>query len=199
MGKITRLKAMERFLKFPKTFDNKYMNYPCQITIEGIKYYGFTDGYSIAITTEDIGTLELYDADKYNGVPYPNLAVYLEDSKYTKVENFQINSIITEAKKQGFKLTKHCNRKKPFLLKFAGAFYDIALIYKAYSIIDTGKSVIAKYDTERAFSPIILSNAIGKCFMLPIGVKEENEINYGHTIIYYDDILNAKKKTVTTL
>lgn len=74
---------------------------PCKIMFEGKPYTSFTNSWSLVLTTEDTGEIELFDNE--NG-KYPEVGRLVNfDGIKRKVD---LNAVFAEAKCRGYKLTK---------------------------------------------------------------------------------------------
>lgn len=135
---------------------------PCKIEFEGKQYTSFTDTYSLILTTEDTGELELFDTE--NG-KYPDVSRLIHfEGEPRKID---LNKIIAEAKSRGYKLRKYEYFSNHSLMHYDGAYFRIPLIDSAYGIIaDDGEVSVYHGDSFR--KPLVIKNDIGIAVIMPI-------------------------------
>ena len=152
---------------------------PCEVTFEGKKYISFTDSFSMVLTTEGVGELELFDNKDGR---YPNVHRLIKfEGKPRKVD---LNKVIADAKSQGYKLKKYEYFSNRSLLHYDGSFFRIPLIDAAYGIIaDDGKVDIYHGDDYR--KPLIIKNNIGIAVIMPINrsYDEDKDIDESKIIV----------------
>ena len=152
---------------------------PCEVTFEGKKYISFTDSFSLILTTEGVGELELFDNKDGR---YPNVHRLIKfEGEPRKVD---LNKVIAEAKSQGYKLRKYEYFANQSLMHYDGAFFRIPLIDAAYSIIaDDGEVDVYHGDDYR--KPLIIKNDIGIAVIMPINrpYGEDKDIDESKIIV----------------
>ena len=170
-GVKQRYAAMKKYFSYVKNNENKALEKPCVIDFKGCKYTSFINGYSIALTTETSGELELFEEpDKYLNVE--NMIAFDGEEK-----EIDFNKIIAEAKSKGYKLKRsevetNCDFK--YIFHYDNAYFKIGLLDATYSIINDGKKATVWHPSDRKkYSPIVIKNDIGICLVLPF--------NYDHT------------------
>lgn len=95
-----RYSAMKRYFKYVDTY-NRATSYPARdIEVYNEKWNCFCDGYSIALTHENIGSMECFDGEKYL-----DIAGIIKNFPLD-YELIDINEKIARAKSMGYKLTK---------------------------------------------------------------------------------------------
>lgn len=169
-GAKQRYAAMKKYFSYIKGSGNPACMMPCVIDFKGEKYTSFINGYSIALTTESSGEMELFeDPGKYLDVE--KMVVFDREEK-----EIDFNKIISEAKSKGYKLKKsevEIGEDFKYILHYDNAYFKIGLIDAAYSIINDGNKAMVWHPGERKKnSPIIIKNSLGVCMILPF--------NYGH-------------------
>ena len=155
---------------------------PCEVEFEGRDYISFTDSFSIILTTEGVGEMELFD-NTDNRYPDPHRLIRIE-GKPRKVD---LNKVIAEAKSRGYKLKKYEYFANRSLLHYDGAFFRIPLIDAAYSIIaDDGEVDIYHGNDYR--KPLVIKNNIGMAVIMPINrpYDEDKEMDESKIIIEVD-------------
>lgn len=163
-----RYMAMKRYFKYSSKNNSLGMKMPCKdINIDGKLYNSFLDGYSFALTTENIGELESFDKSKGEYFKIDKLIDFTGD-----MEKININTILAEAKVEGYKYKKSelaDNNDFQYILKYKDGYYKIGLLDQAYSIIDNGENVEVYYKNNKSL--LMIKTSIGFCGILPINFK----------------------------
>lgn len=171
-GAKQRYAAMKKYFSYIKENGNKSCEMPCVIDFEGEKHTSFVNGYSIALTTETSGEMELFEnPDKYLQVG--KMVTYDGEGK-----EIDFNSILAEAKSKGYKLKKsevETGDDFKYVLYYDGAYFKIGLLDATYSIINDGETATVYHKNGSKFSPMIIKNNIGVCVVLPFNYKGEDE------------------------
>lgn len=176
-GAKKRYAAMKRYFKYNKS-SRQALQRPCDVEYQGKRYTSFTNGYTLALTTEDTGEIRLFNKDAGN---YPDVAGLIKFSGDT--HTIDISKVLAEAKSKGYKLTtKEANHGYKYLMLFDGSYYKIGLLDITYGIIDDGKPVTV-YKVSGHNKPLTLENDIGYGLLMPIRY-DGNPDEDGVTIIY---------------
>jgi len=169
-GARQRYAAMKKYFSYVKN-NNKALKEPCIIDFDGEKYTSFVNGYSIALTKESSGEMELFgDSDNYLHVE--KLVVFDGEEK-----EIDFNTIIAEAKGKGYKLKKseveqHGDFK--YIFHYDNAYFKVGLLDSTYSIINDGeKATVWHPGSKKKSSPIIIKNDIGICVVCPFNYNIE--------------------------
>lgn len=136
-GAKQRYTAMKKYFSYTKNVSPSLQK-PCMIDFYGEKYISFVNGYSIALTKESSGEMELFEnLEKYINVQ--NMIKFDE-----KEEELDINAIIAKAKSKEYKLKKsevEQNGDFKYIFHYNNTYFKIGLLDCTYSIInDGGKS-----------------------------------------------------------
>lgn len=162
-----RYAAMKRYLKHIDSA-REILKKPCEIEIEGCKYTSFCNAYSLALTRETTGEIELCDEpDRYP--PVTNLLKY--DGEEAKLD---INKVLAEAKSKGYKFKKSEIYSNDYLMHYDGAYFRIGLIDITYNIINDGKEAIV-YHVNGSRKPLTVTTDIGVCVIMPVFLAEGPE------------------------
>lgn len=150
---------------------------PCEIEFEGKRYTSFTNSWSLVLTTEPTGEIELFNIQ--NG-KYPDVGRLIRFDGIKKKIDF--NDVIAEAKSKGYKLTKkEIGNGFQYLMLYDGTYYKISLIDITYGIINDGEPAITYHpDGERM--PLTIQNDIGICMIMPV-FMHNGEPDESHIII----------------
>lgn len=148
---------------------------PCIIDFDGKAYTSFCNSYSLALTTEPCGAIELFtDVDRY-----PNMSRLVKCDGVTG--SIDIHKVIAEAKSRGYKLKKSEVNGNGYLMYYDGAYFRIGLLEATYGIVDDGNAPTVYHSGDTGASPITIENSIGYCVIMP--VKYEQEPDDGIIII----------------
>lgn len=162
-GAKNRYSAMKRYLKTISE-SRPILTKPCAVEFEGKQYSSFTNSYSIALTTESCGELEMCDEPDR----YPKITQLIKFDGDEGVIDF--NKVLAEAKSKGYKYTKTGIYKNDYLMHYNGAYFRMALVDITYGIIDDGSAVeVYSVDTNR---PLTIQNDIGVAMIMPVRMED---------------------------
>lgn len=156
-----RYAAMKKYFSYVKNV-NTACTMPCVVDFEGEKYTSFTNGYSLVLTKETSGEMELFKCpEKYFKVE--KLVTYNGDAK-----EIDFNKIFAEAKSKGYKLKKSEVEETgdfKYVFHYNNAYFKIGLLDATYSIINNGSKATVWHLGE--YAPMIIKNDLGVCVILP--------------------------------
>lgn len=162
-----RYTAMKKYFGYVNQV-REVLQKPCDIEFEGKPYICFTNSWSLALTTEDTGEIELFDKTKGN---YPDVTRLIRfDGLKKKID---LNKVIAEAKSKGYRLNKgEVNHNFKYLMLYDGTYYKIGLVDITYGIINDGE-VAMTYHPDGIRMPLTIKNDIGLCIIMPIKFEED--------------------------
>lgn len=157
-----RYTAMKRYFKYHKPV-REVLRKPCRIEFKGDIYTSFTNSWSLALTTEDTGEIELFDKEQGN---YPDVARLVNFDG--NIINIDFHKVIAEAKSKGYKLNKgEVDYHYKYLMLFDESYYKIGLLEATISIIDDGNPMLS-YKIEGPNRTLTVKNDIGVCLIMPV-------------------------------
>lgn len=175
-GAKPRYSAMKKYFGYVKSSRPICMK-PAMVEFDGETMYSFCNSYSLALTKESCGFIELFTEEDGS---YPNVSRLLKrDGNAAKID---LRQSFAEAKSKGYKLTKAEVNGGRFMLRYNGTYYRMGLIDATYSIIDDGGEVTVYHSGDK-FSSITIENCVGVCMVLPVKCDEESVHNDGITVI----------------
>lgn len=160
-----RYAAMKRYLKTISE-SRPILTKPCEVEFEGKKYASFTNSYSLALTTESCGELEMCDEPDR----YPDVSRLI--SFNGEMDKIDFNKVLAEAKSKGYKYSKTEIHNNGYLMHYNGAYFRVALIDITYGILDEGQEVDVWFLGKHR--PITIQNDIGVGIVLPIRYEGEH-------------------------
>ena len=175
-GGNRRYSAMKKYFGYVKTA-REVCKKPSIIEFEGRTVTSFCNAYSLALTSEPCGAIELFTEDDGN---YPDVGRLV--NREGEPQQLDIHKVIAEAKAKGYRLSKSEVNCGQFMMYFNGAYFRMGLLDATYSIIDNGEIAIA-YHNGKNVSPIVLENDIGICLVLPVKCDEDFIRDNGITVI----------------
>lgn len=175
-GAKQRYAAMKKYFGYVRTARKCCMK-PAMIEFEGKTVTSFCNAYSLALTTEPCGGIELFTEDDGN---YPNVGRLIKRDGVPR--RYYLDKVFAEAKSKGYKLTKKEVNGGQFMLRYNGAYLRMGLVDATYSIIDDGGEA-AVYHNGNPCSPIVIENDIGTCLILPVKCDAEFIEENGITVI----------------
>ena len=173
-----RYSAMKRYFKYSDN-TNKALKLPCKdIEVSGNTYNSFVDGYTLVLTTESIGEMESYDNTSGS---YLKIASMLNLSDAKSIDNFDVNTILAEAKAKGYKYKKSeigQHHDFQYCFKYKDGYFKVGLLDKAFSIIDDGKEAEVYYNGAKGL--LFIKTSIGIAGILPfnpmVNVEEKKTV-----------------------
>lgn len=160
-----RYTAMKRYLKTTSSARD-ILQKPCPVEFESKQYMAFCNSYSLALTTEGPGALEICEEPER----YPNVSKLVRF--YSKEEKLDLDKVIAEAKSKGYKFKKSETMNNKYLMHYDGAYFRIALLDSTYGIIADGNKVTA-YHMTGARKPLTIQNDIGICVIMPVFINDD--------------------------
>lgn len=167
-----RYAAMKRYLKTISD-SRPILTKPCEIEFEGSKYNSFTNTYSLALTKESCGELEMCDEPER----YPSIARLI--NRGADVEKVDFNKILAKAKSEGYKYSKTAIHSNSYLMKYKDLYFRMALVDITFSILNDGKEIDVYFMGKNR--PITIENDLGIGIILPI--RGDGEYIEGSIII----------------
>lgn len=167
----SRYAAMKRFFRYKSGLNNDSCNKPCKdINIDNVSYTSFLDGYCFVLTTENTETLSIdfYDNTKNS---YMNVKNLIDFNTYDSIEKIDLNSVLANAKSKGYKHKKSELDPKDYIYVFnyKDSYYKVALLDKAFSIINDGEQVELYYKGKN--NVLLIKNDIGIAGIMPMNTK----------------------------
>lgn len=157
-----RYAAMKKYFYYVNQ-TRECLRKPCRVIFEDKEYVSFTNSWSLVLTTEDCGEIELFD--ETNG-KYPDVVRLLRFDGIKKKIDF--NKVIAEAKSKGYRLVKsEVNHNFKYLLHYDDTYYKIGLIDMSYKIIDDGKEALT-YHPYGERMPLTIQTDFGFCMIMPV-------------------------------
>lgn len=168
-GAKKRYTAMKKYFGYVHQ-TREVLQKPCNIEFEGEPYICFTNSWSLALTKEYTGEIELFDREKGN---YPDVTRLLRFDGLKKKIDF--NKVIAEAKSKGYRLNKkEVNHNFKYLMYYDKTYYKIGLIDITYGIINNGEVAMTYHPTGPRM-PLTIKNDIGLCIIMPVKFEREPE------------------------
>ena len=175
-GAKKRYAAMKKYFKYTN-HSREALQKPCVIEFEGREYTSFTNSYSLVLTTESAGEMELFpDPERY-----PQVSRLIRRDGDERKVNF--SKIFAEAKSKGYKLNKSevDSFKYRYLLEYDNAYFKMGLLEATYAIIDDGEDATVYHDDASKYKPITIETSLGICIVLPM--KIDSVSVHDHIII----------------
>lgn len=162
-----RYAAMKKYFGYVNQ-TREVLRKPCDIEFEGESYNCFTNSWSLVLTTEDTGEIELFDREKGN---YPDISRLIRFDGLKKKIDF--NKVIAEAKSKGYRLNKgEVNHNFKYLMLYDGTYYKVGLVDITYGIINNGEAAMT-YHPDGVRMPLTIKNDIGLCIIMPVRFDTE--------------------------
>lgn len=173
-GAKKRYGAMKRYFKY-HTSVRECLQKPCKIKFEGDNYISFCNAWSLALTKEGCGEIELFNEEESG--KYPDVGKLLRFDGIKKKIDFR--DVIAQAKSLGYKLNKsEVDGRFKYVMLYDGTYYKIGLIDITWSIIDDGEITITYHpDGERM--PMTIQTSLGMAMIMPVkfeGKPDEDKV-----------------------
>ena len=171
-----RQNAMKRYFTYIDR-EQDCLKKPWIAAFQGEEYFIFTNSHSAALMKEKCNDLDyLTDCTRF-----PEIQKLVDYSGIKKKVN--LSKIFVKAKEQGYKLSKwELSPKFNFLLYYDRSYYKLGLVHAAYAIIDDGNLSIVYHQGEN-ISPLVISNDIGMCIIMPMKYPSEQYIRENGYIV----------------
>lgn len=165
-GASKRYSAMKRYFTFVDT-EREILQKPCLIEYEGLGYMSFCNSYSVALTKEPCGAIEMFtDVDRY-----PDVSRLIRKEGDEIYINFP--DIFARARLDGYRLIKaEANTHKfKYLLKVRNSYFKLGLVDATFSIINEGEPAKV-YISNDPYKPMTIETGIGICTIMPMRIDE---------------------------
>lgn len=171
-NKKQRYAAMKCFFKYIKD-DRKALSMPCEnVKVNGEFYNSFVSNYCFALTKESIGEIEPFNENANE--KYFDVERFVNFSAVNSTEKVDLNSVIAEAKSKGYKFKKsELSRDFSCVFKYKDAYFNVALLDKAFSIINDGEEAEVYYTNKSAI--LLIKTSLGIAGILPFKPTENVE------------------------
>ena len=174
---ITKPGAKKRYSAMKKYFGyygsaRETLQKPCEVEFEGERYISFCNSYSLALTAETCGEIEMVEDPSR----YPDVTRVIHFDGDGK--DLDISRVIAEAKSKGYKLNKkEVGFGFRYLMLYDETYYKIGLLDSTFGIIDDGKIPVV-YKSKESNRPIVIKNDIGLCVIMPVRLDGGPEVNH---------------------
>lgn len=178
-GANKRYSAMKKYFSYTDS-EREFLQKPCLIEYEGQSYTSFCNSYSVALTKEPCGGIELYtDTERY-----PDVSRLIRKDDLWSLVNF--TEIFAKAKLEGYKLIKSelNTHKFKYLLKYRNTYLKLGLVDATFSIIDDGEPAKV-YISDKPTDPITIETSIGICTVMPMRSVDTRE---DHIVIEAEEV-----------
>ena len=163
-----RYAAMKRYLKTISE-SRPILTKPCPVEFEGVEYNSFANSYSLVLTTEDCGEIELCDEPDR----YPDVTRLIPSGGEEGKIDF--NRVLAEAKSKGYKYTKNAIHSNGYLMRYNGAYFRLALVDITYGVINNEKATNVWFNGKHR--PLTIKNDLGIGIIMPIRYDGEEPEN----------------------
>lgn len=175
-GAKQRYSAMKKYFGYTN-ISRVACQKPAVIEFEGKSVTSFCNSFSLALTKESPGGMELFTDDDGN---YPDVGRLVKyDGTPKKID---LDAAIAEAKSKGYKLTKREVNGGDFMLHYNGAYFRLGLVHATYLIIANGSDITAYHNGKNTAS-LTLENELGTCLILPVRCDADTLALNGITVI----------------
>lgn len=172
-GAKKRYGYMKRYFNY-HTSARECLQKPCEIEFEGANYISFCNSWSLVLTKEECGEIELFNEE--NG-KYPDVTKLLRFDGIKKKMDFA--DVIAQAKALGYRLNKtEVDSRFKYLMLYDGTYYKIGLIDASFGIIDDGEISIT-YHPDGEKMPMTIQTSLGMCMIMPVkfdGEPDEDKV-----------------------
>ena len=162
-----RYAAMKKYFSYVSSA-REVLQKPYQVKYEHIWYTSFCNSYSLVLTTEVTGNIELFDSTSGT---YPDVTRLINCNGSSSEINF--TKVLAKAKSKGYKLKKSEVSTNNYLMYYDGAYFRIGLLDITYAIINDGKNSTVYHKKGNSGSPITIVNDIGYAVIMPVRIDDE--------------------------
>ena len=169
-----RYTAMKKYFTYVSSVREACQK-PCILDYEGKQYTSFCNSYSLVLTTENCGELDLFNTDTGT---YPDVTRLIHRNGTEETIDFA--DVFARAKSKGYKLKKSEVVGNGYMMLYNGSYFRLGLVEATYGIINDGKEATV-YHVEGGFKPLVVENDIGIAVIMPM--RYESEPDDGVVII----------------
>ena len=164
-----RYSAMKKYFTYAGSV-RESLQKPCVVEFEGKQYTSFCNSYSLALTTESTGEMELFgESDRY-----PDVSRLIRfDGPERKID---FSKVMAEAKSKGYKLKKSEFFGNKYLMHYNRSYFRMVLIDSTFSIIDDGEEATV-YHSENSDRPMTIKTSLGLAVIMPVRYEGDPEEN----------------------
>ena len=181
-GASKRFAAMKKYFTYTNS-TREALQKPCLIDYGGKPYTSFTNGYSLVLTKEPCGSIEMFtDIDRYPDV--------IRLIRYDGIERkLDLAKVFAEAKSKGYKLKKSelDSHKFKYLMRYDGGYFKLGLVDAAYSIVNDSEEAVI-FHVEGRSMPMTIQTSVGVCLVLPIRIEDPEKLEQDGVVIIDVDI-----------
>lgn len=160
-----RYTAMKKYFTYVSSVRDA-LTKPCVIEFQDKEYTSFTNSYSLVLTKESCGEIEMFD--NCNGA-YPDVTRFIDFGGVEQTLDF--NKIFAEAKSKGYKLKKSEVTGNGYLMLYEGTYYRLGLIDASYGIINDGEKASVFHVPGDYKSRLVINNSLGVCLIMPVNYE----------------------------
>lgn len=169
-----RYMAMKRYFSYTPSV-REILQRPCPVTIDGEEFTCFTNSWSLALTKEPTGEIEMCSEPER----YPDVSRLVRFDGDVGTINFA--EVFAAAKTRGYKLKKSGLTSNEFLFLYNGTYFRLALLDITFRIIDDGEPATV-YHVKDSTRPITIQTSVGTCIVLPVRY-DGDPVNAGNIVI----------------
>lgn len=167
-GANKRYGYMKKYFKY-HTSARQCLQRPAKINFEGEDYISFTNSWSLILTREDCGEIELFNEEEHG--KYPDVGRLIRFDGIKKKMDF--NDVIAQAKAKGYRLNKkEVEHEFKYLMLYDGTYYKISLIDISFGIINDGDVAIT-YHPDGQRMPMTIQTSLGFTMIMPVKFESE--------------------------
>lgn len=172
-----RYAAMKRFYKYtqnnyPESIKAPAKNLSLTIYDDPVLMTSFMSRYGVALTREDIGTMEDFST-LYPDKEYVNVqGLFTDFNGYQTKEEINVEDILARAKALGYRYSKKeiTPGEQQYFWNYRDAYYAIGFLDQMYSIVADKFPAIMYYINNTSIT--WLETTIGICGILPARMTE---------------------------
>ena len=164
-----RYSAMKKYFTYAGSV-RESLQKPCVVEFEGNQYTSFCNSYSLALTTEPTGELELFgDTDRY---PDVGRLIHFRGAE----RKIDFAKVFAEAKSRGYKLKKSDFFSNKYLMHHNGSYFRLMLLDTTFSIIDDGEEATV-YHPKNNNTQMTIKTSLGIAVIMPVRYEGDPEAN----------------------
>lgn len=161
-----RYSAMKKYFGYINS-SRKALQKPNLVIYEGTSYTSFCNSYSLVLTKEPPGAIELFNSVHDGNYPDVTRLINCSEEK----GEIDISKVLAEAKSEGYKLKKSEVISNHYLMHYDGAYFRMGLIDISYNIINDGKPAVVYHKKGSGNSPMTIVNDLGYMLVMPVRIE----------------------------
>lgn len=167
-GAKQRYAAMKKYFSYAGSV-REALQKPCEVEYEGEKYISFCNSYSLALTKESCGEIEMCEDPSR----YPDVTRIIDVYSDGEEREIDFLTVLAKATSQGYKLKKSEFYSNKYLMRLNDTYFRLPLLESTFKIIYDGQPATVYH--KEGTRAMVIKNDIGLCVIMPVRIEEPEQ------------------------